>query len=179
MVECPRCGYAACVTSDAPPYLTNGKLTCAYCAHVEKAADMIAYRVTVKRNCGTCGQVIAAVIPRSNRKVEELAVTCTACGETRTYHPRNESYALSYPGSGHGVDPVFGLPLWLRGDVKGQALWAYNRAHLNDMKRYVASKLRERLLTGHNTMVERLPQFIKEAKNREAVLKALEKMERR
>jgi hypothetical protein len=42
----------------------------------------------------------------------------------------------------------------------------------------VKAKLRERQVTTHTTMVERLPGFITEAKNREAVLKAIEKMER-
>jgi DNA-directed RNA polymerase subunit RPC12/RpoP len=183
LVECPKCAHAACVTADVWAsgfeYINNGKLSCSHCGHAENATDLVAYRVSVKRNCDTCGKEVATVIPRSKLKVDTLAVACPHCGVTRNYQPRNEAYRLTYQASGPGADPVFNLPLWLQGDVKGQTLWAYNRSHLNDIKRYVASQLRERNLAGHNTMVERLPQFIKAGKNREAVLKTIEKLERR
>ncbi|TGE21011.1 hypothetical protein [Hymenobacter metallicola] len=183
LVECPKCAHAALITANVRArdfrYLPNSTLACSHCAYTERAADAVAYRVSIKRNCDTCGKEVATVIPRSRQKVDTLAVVCPHCGVTRTYQPRNEAHRLTYQASGPGVDPIFNLPLWLQADVKGQVLWAYNRSHLNDIKRYVASHLRERNIAGHNTMVERLPQFIKAAKNREAVLKAIEKLERR
>ncbi|MGB4775795.1 MAG: hypothetical protein WBP45_11525, partial [Daejeonella sp.] len=78
-------------------------------------------------------------------------------------------------------DPVFKLPLWLQAEIKGHLFWAYNRQHLNEIKNYVGSKLRERLIKDYKytTMVEKLPNFIKDAKNREAIIKLIEKLERK
>jgi len=101
------------------------------------------------------------------------------CGTTRTYKPKNEEYKNDYETKGHAADPIFGLPLWFQAEVRGKLFWAYNRSHLSDIKLYVTSKLRERQTTTHTTMVERLPNFIKDSKNREAIVKVIEKLERK
>jgi DNA-directed RNA polymerase subunit RPC12/RpoP len=183
VVECPKCKHAALVTAGNPWFLNNGKLTCEHCKHSEKADDLVRYKVSVKRNCDNCGQEILKVIPNSKEKVETIAVPCPHCGVMRNYKPRNEEFSVSYHEPGNGLDPIFHLPLWLQGDVRGNLFWAYNRLHLYEIKQYVQSKLRERRTpertTRHTTMVERLPNFIKEAKNRESVLKAIDKIERK
>ena len=84
-------------------------------------------KVSVKRNCDNCGQEVLKVIPNSKEKVEAIAVTCANCGITRTYKPRNEEFYISYNQSRNGVDPIFHLPLWLQGNVRGNLFWAYNR----------------------------------------------------
>lgn len=76
-------------------------------------------------------------------------------------------------------DPIFGLPLWFQAGVKGNLFWAFNRQHLTEIRNYVISKLRERQTTTHTTMVEKLPTFIKEAKNRNAMIKAIGKLEQK
>jgi len=76
-------------------------------------------------------------------------------------------------------DPIFNLPLWFQTEVKGEVFWAYNRKHLSDIRDYASAKLRERKATGYTTMVERLPSFIKSAKNRSAIIKAIDKMMKR
>jgi hypothetical protein len=86
---------------------------------------------------------------------------------------------LSYRSSGAASDPLFNLPLWLQTEIRGNLFWAYNRRHLQDIKTYVQAKLRERQSDGYTTMVERLPQFIKSAKNRDAILKAIDQLEKR
>jgi hypothetical protein len=51
---------------------------------------------------------------------------------------------------------------------------------LLEIKAYVGSKLRERSTDRFKmTMVEKLPDFIKSAKNREEVLKAIGRMEKK
>ena len=75
------------------------------------------------------------------------------------------------------IDPAFGLPLWYQDIVKGNIIWAFNMRHLTEIKNYVKSTLRERTTDKFKmTMVEKLPDFIKMAKNREEVLKALQGM---
>lgn len=80
---------------------------------------------------------------------------------------------------GQAVDPIFSLPLWFQADIRGDLFWAYNREHLREIEAYVISKLRERQTDTHTTMVERLPNFIKDSKNREIIVKVIEQLERK
>ena len=73
------------------------------------------------------------------------------------------------------TDPTFGLQLWYQEEVNGNVLWAFNYAHLIEIKNYVSAQLGERSTTRFSmTMGEKLPSFIKSAKNRDEVLQALE-----
>ncbi|NML69628.1 hypothetical protein HHL23_07445 [Chryseobacterium sp. RP-3-3] len=89
--------------------------------------------------------------------------------------PDCEKYFSNYSQKTQGLkqDEVFGCPLYFQDDCKGNLFWAKNREHLLEMEAYVSSELRT--LPYRMRMVERLPAFIKEAKNREAVLKILQK----
>lgn len=179
LVECPKCKKDARVTADSPCVRENGKLTCANCMHVEKAVDLVRYNVIVKRHCDNCGNEFESVIPNQNQKVDEITIPCPHCGATRSYTPKNEEYKVGYDPKGRAADPVFGLPLWLQADVRGDLFWAYNFEHLSEIKAYVIAKLRERQTTTHTTMVERLPNFIKDSKNRDAIIKVVERLERK
>jgi transcription elongation factor Elf1 len=177
-VDCPRCQHEAVISTGSPYSFENARLTCSHCNHSEKAVDLIFYKMSVRAHCDNCGKGINKVIPHSKEKVDGFAISCAVCGATRIYRARNEEYSRTYDKGLQGADPIFGLPLRLQSDVKGNLLWAYNRLHLREIKTYVKARLRERQTTTHTTMVERLPTFVTEAKNREAVLKAIEKMER-
>jgi hypothetical protein len=63
-------------------------------------------------------------------------------------------------------DPYFGYSLWLQENFKSFIFWAYNYEHLDYLDSYKKSKLRERNNRTGWTLVEKLPSFIKEAKNR-------------
>jgi DNA-directed RNA polymerase subunit RPC12/RpoP len=178
-VECPKCQHLAMVTASNPYFLDNAQVNCSHCSFSEKSADLIRYKVSLKRNCDNCGKLISKFIPHCKEPMATLAIPCPACGEVRVYKPRNESYYESHNAPGAGLAPIFRLPLWFQDSIRGNLFWAYNREHLHAIKEYVGAKLRERQTTTHTTMVEKLPQFIKEAKNREAVLKMIEKLERK
>jgi uncharacterized Zn finger protein len=164
-VHCPKCGHLATVTTSQSYDTSNDKLICQNCNHVEKRKDLIRYNATVKRNCDNCGQPIKASIPNNKEKIEELTLSCSKCGQVRTYKPRNDITGLIYKSIG-ACDPIFYLPLWFQTDIKRESFWAYNREHLAEIRSYVSAKLRERQTMTHTTMVERLPNFIKAAKNR-------------
>ena len=177
LVVCPKCGKDA-VISTKDNMLENAKLTCSHCLFIETSTNLLRYKTVVKRNCDTCGKSINIEITQKEPG-DKITVPCPHCTTIRTYPFRNETYHCKYKSTGYASDPLFNLPLWLQIEVKGHWLWAYNRRHLHDIKTYVQAKLRERQSKGYTTMVERLPQFIKEAKNREAVLKGIEQMEQR
>jgi hypothetical protein len=77
---------------------------------------------------------------------------------------------------GAPVDWCFGYELWLQISCCGENLWAYNTAHLGILERYVSAKLRERTKKGRNSFLYKLPGWLKSAKNRDEVLKAIGKL---
>lgn len=122
--------------------------------------------------CPKCSKE-ALVINQKNETGIFRKLVCNNCS-----HTEQEVSGKTYQNASVG-DPIFNLPLWLQGEFKGDVLWACNREHLREIRNYVASKLRERQTLTHTTMVEKLPQFIKAAKNREGILKLIDKMLRK
>ncbi|GGK53723.1 hypothetical protein Ppa06_13990 [Planomonospora parontospora subsp. parontospora] len=95
---------------------------------------------------------------------------CGACGSSK-----DEFTSVSLTGG--PVDPFFRLPLWLQADCRGHVLWAYNVRHLDLLESYVAARLRERrAVPGSMSMLARLPKWLKSAKNRDEVLRAVNRM---
>jgi len=78
--------------------------------------------------------------------------------------------------TGTSVDWYFRLPLWLQISCGGEVLWAYNQKHLEMLESYVSAKLRERTVKGRNSFLSKLPKWIKSAKNRDEILKAIGKL---
>lgn len=78
--------------------------------------------------------------------------------------------------TGSNVDWYFRFPLWLQISCCNEILWAYNLKHLEIIEQYVSAKLRERTKKGRNSFLSKLPGWIKSAKNRDEILKAIEKL---
>jgi hypothetical protein len=176
MVECPKCKKDAMVSSADPYNFKTGKLVCSNCNHIEHTDNLIRFKAVVIMNCQDCGKHMEISTSNNKEKILELKVSCSHCGIVISVKPRNEEYIQKYKNDTSIVDPVFNLPLWLQTEIRGNVFWAFNRTHLNEIKNYVSSKLRERQTTTHTTMVEKLPNFIKDAKNRVTILKAIEKL---
>jgi hypothetical protein len=73
-----------------------------------------------------------------------------------------------------------GLPLWLQTETRHGWVWAYNLEHLNLIRQFVEAPLRERPPWDSRgrkmTVVARLPTWIKSAKNRVEILRAIERI---
>lgn len=99
-------------------------------------------------------------------------LSCLHCGHTRRW----EGGVVSYGGP---HDWYFRLPLWLQTPCCGQTLWALNREHLDFLERYTSARLRTKLQepgpgkTRNHSLASKLPQWMKSAKNREAILKGI------
>jgi len=57
----------------------------------------------------------------------------------------------------------------------GELLWSANFEHLDFIEKYVSSKLRERKPNVNRSLASRLPNWIKDKKNRDDILKAIQK----
>ncbi len=76
-------------------------------------------------------------------------------------------------------DYHFDCEIWLQASFKNERFWAHNYEHLTYMKQYIGAGLRERNNREFFTLVEKLPSFIKSAKNRDRLLKLIDKLEKK
>lgn len=174
VTTCPNCRHRAEVVRDS----TTGTVafhcpTCYYLPNMQPA-----YTLSVSQYCGACDYRLTVRLPRVKHRVAFLRLRCPACHHANRVVPHYERLADDriYPGP---TDAYFGYPLWLQLDFGAHVLWAYNYEHLAHLKAYIGAGLRERQTLAFSTMVERLPPFIKAAKNREALLALLEKLARK
>ena len=109
-------------------------------------------------------------------EVKDVKITCSGCGFNKilgSVPMRSKHLVFGAP-----LDPFFHLPVWLQADFSGEILWAYNLAHLDFLAEHVGAKLRERNSLKFNvkSVGARLPRWMTSAGNREAVLRAIEKL---
>jgi hypothetical protein len=95
---------------------------------------------------------------------------CEACGHSFIWKPQSVIHSIS--------DWNTVLPLLLQTSCCGKTLWVFNEAHLSFIQDYASALIRERSGSSNASLASRLPQWIKSARNREAVLKAAAKLKR-
>jgi hypothetical protein len=106
-------------------------------------------------------------------------LVCRRCGHLR------ESRAPAIAGLARlGHDDYFRLPLWLATPCCGELLWAFNARHLEALDAFARADLRERRRDpaqgwSNQSFASRLPKWIKAAKNRSEVEKALARLRAR
>jgi hypothetical protein len=181
VVHCPSCSQHALVrpAGDAPDRVA--RLTCLNCGYSQaKSLDWDRagswrgpVHISAHGRCGTCGQWLVASGRSRSRPpaANSIAVQCRGCGGV-TDLPVNWS-----PISLQAVDPYFGLPLWFRAACCGETLWAYNRRHLAFLRGFVGAKIRQRYPNRNASMVSRLPNWMKKASNRAAILNCIADLE--
>ncbi|MEU3620752.1 hypothetical protein ABZ725_52275 [Streptomyces sp. NPDC006872] len=105
-------------------------------------------------------------------------LVCCGCGLSRMWSGR--LVTLSRGAAQPATDPYFGMPLWFQVETRHGWLWAYNLEHLDLIRRFVGASLRERAPwydTGQKmTLVARFPAWIKRAKNRDEILRAVSRI---
>src|SRR5690606_10573368 len=177
LVKCPACSKRAIVKNEkgifAWYFNKNSELNCANCGLTAKQNELVSYRLKLRRNCSNCGQKIEKTIPNIKEPKEFINVKCKNCGATEKHKTRNISQQMTFENQNGAKEQIFGVSLWLQEEFKGNILWALNYDHLEYLKEYISADLRER--TGMS-MSAKLPQFIKEKKNRVRLLKLIDKM---
>lgn len=105
--------------------------------------------------------------PRCSRRAVRKAarVVCTACGYDRTTADRTER-------------------LWLVTPCCGEELFAVHETHLAHLESFVGATLRERRRDpehgwSNQSLDSRLPRWMKDGSNREAVLRGLARLRKR
>ncbi|MFC7613831.1 hypothetical protein ACFQV2_09915 [Actinokineospora soli] len=164
-VRCPRCGGRAVASWS--------RVTCGGCGYAladrspswPSTSTCTRTAAAAGAGCGlSSGDVAGGVLPHG------LPVRCPSCRAVT----RLPAMAL-WRGDG-GVPRFRGLELWLQIPFRGHVLWAYHEEHLDFLERYVAAAVRERQPNRNSSVASRLPAWIKSAKNRDDILRALARM---
>lgn len=179
LVRCSRCDAVGLVIATSEINPRQGVFRCAACGlNLARAKGDWVGPVVIKgyRACGQCGYRISSArsLPSCPASLPKTAkVTCAQCRQ-----PQEIDVAVlpDWPPD-RCIDPHLGLPLLLSAATRHGVIWAYNERHLAELKGYVAARLRIRRGTGNGTMFSRYPAWIKAAKNRDLVLKALGRLE--
>ncbi|WP_190132352.1 hypothetical protein [Streptomyces mashuensis] len=150
-----------------------------YWKHHFAVSDCILVRCP---RCDRQAEVVTAVRDAgedSSRFDVPRRLVCRHCGLSRQRN-KNDPIVFFRGGSQEMLDPYFHESLWLQRNTRHGRLWAYNPEHLDLLRRYVQATLRE-----HDPWYEpwrkmglfgRLPSWIKQAKNRDEVLRGLDRM---
>jgi hypothetical protein len=124
--------------------------------------------------CPICAQMAKVVLINNSGpgKIPLFAprkLVCPSCAHIELSNGRKTF-------GGNGKDWYFQRPLWLQIACCGKNFWSYNRQHLDLLESYVSAKLRERKPNVNRSVASRLPNWIKSAKNRDQILKAIKKL---
>lgn len=146
--------------------------------------EMLDEILVVCPRCRACARITPIPPARSTEQIHAglfapRRLVCAACSYTREWA---EKRIMRSGSSTPVVDDFFGEPLWLQEPFDGRVLWAYNLRHLTLIEAYVAADLREHRrdpVWKNRSLINRLPRWISSAKNRERILKALEKLRAR
>lgn len=198
LIRCPKC--------DAPANISGGKLRCASCGFAADkpnggiirsdsghyfegisindwfgdvtARAKIGSSSTTRPPCQKCGNQFENLGVRPRKNAPNLPTTtrtdCSRCGTENefelSWHP--------FQPADQPRDPLFGCQLLLQKDLKQGSLYAFNKAHAQEYLSYIEANQRERqpANTGKRSFFTSLPAWIKSAKNRDDIAKALRQM---
>jgi hypothetical protein len=181
-VQCPNCNKRAVVLTElgknSVPYpsSTKSKFCCNNCYKpINQNLWYGPIYISPKyQRCDYCGTTLQFA-KKVNKLKNKIELKCPTCKQEKRY---DVSYSLTYANNKQATDPYFGFQLWLQIPVHDNIFWAYNYEHLEYLKKYVAAKLREERVMTKYSMTQKLPDFIKLAKNRDRILKAIVRLEK-
>jgi hypothetical protein len=179
LVTCTHCGASGVVHATWSPYRWHAQFECNNC-HLtlsSAAGDWVGpVCQSGRRPCGYCGHKwLTPCIEHEAPPAEPLAhiaVSCPECGHRSLVET---SLSRRVPED-HCRDPHFGLHLKLATRTRHGTVWVYNAQHLRELSGYVAAKLRVRQNSRSRAMFSRLPKWMKLAKHRDEISKALGKL---
>ncbi|EKB51122.1 hypothetical protein [Cecembia lonarensis] len=108
-------------------------------------------------------------------EIKRAKLVCLHCGNNQqksTVYAKNGSWEVA-------AHVYFEAELWLSSNFRGNHLFAYNKAHLEYLEKYIAADLRENKNRNFFTMLEKLPKWMQLAKNREMLLKQIAVLKRK
>lgn len=123
-------------------------------------------------HCIKCNKKALATV---NYEKNEAKLICEYCGlnKIKTTELKITGILSQWKLPAH---QYFNAKIWLSYPFKDEEFWAFNYKHLDYLMRFIAAELRERPDRTHFTLLEKLPKFYSDAKNRTALIRLIEKL---
>lgn len=175
-VKCPKCGKAGIVTADK----TTARFSCTGCGYAKTKKQCIFF-CKIENKCVHCSRYYRVALSDDKQPFPVLIAACPFCGHKMPGRVQKTPAYILYDQIKDGCEPFFGFQLWFFTCYDGKPLWALNREHLAYLIDYLSAGLREDPAGAHTTMrtqADRLPAYMKTAKNRKGVVKCLKKMQK-
>ncbi len=118
--------------------------------------------------CPTCAK---KAIAKVNPETKTARLFCLHCGCNKETTTAIKNGTINMP-----AHQYFQVELWLQAPFKKDIFWAYNDKHLEYLERYISATIREHKDRSGFTLLEKLPKFYHEAKNRDGLLKIIAKL---
>lgn len=173
-VKCPKCSQSSIVRAD----ITNIYFSCTNCGY-SKIEIRTNFRYQLENQCKQCGRYYRVSISNHNKQnLSVCNVACPFCNYVMQGKVQKTPSFIYTNDIKNGCEPFFGLELWFLENFKGKTVWALNHDHLVYLIEYLSADLREKPFDANTmrTEADRLPYFMKSAKNREGIVKCLKKM---
>lgn len=125
--------------------------------------------------CPTCAK---KAIAKVDYELKKAILFCESCG----FNKQTSTEATIFGRTGNwniAAHSYFGAQIWLQYSFKNDMFVAFNADHLTYLEQYIAADLREHKVRTGFTLLERLPKFYHEAKNRKALLAIIQKLKKK
>ena len=119
--------------------------------------------------CPSCTKKATAIVDFETCEAKLFCTHCSCIKKSTTKFNKNGSIQTA-------ANQYFNAELWLQTSFKNDVFWAYNDKHLEYLERYISATLREHNDRTGFTLLEKLPKFYHEAKNRDGLLKIITKL---
>jgi len=125
--------------------------------------------------CPTCCK---KAIAKVDYELKKAILFCESCGFNKQIPTEVTVFGIN--GNWNiAAHSYFGAQLWLQHPFKNDVFIAFNADHLNYLEQYIAADLREHKDRTGFTLLERLPKFYHDAKNRKALLAIIQKLKKK
>lgn len=175
IVECPKC--------TSPAYIKMNddiEVQCSSCFYSQ--TYQAKYEHTVSGVCTSCerwfNESFTDERQFSQKNVHILCPHCQASNQVALKQRSTKARIWSAPEIKGGKDPFFQLNLYLLTHYRGKLIWALNHEHLHYLIEYISADLRVKpslYIKRHASY--RLPKYMKDAKNRQGIVKALQDLQ--
>jgi len=120
--------------------------------------------------CPSCARKAITMVNDVSKKAR---LFCSACG----YNKEVSIMLAEHTELKTAAHLYFDAVLWLQLPFRSkEVFFAYNPEHLVYLEQYIAASIREHHDRTHFTLLEKLPKFYHDAKNRTALLKLIRKL---
>lgn len=181
-VVCPRCGKAGTVCLDQ-----ERKVACFQCESCYEKREIVPgdHTTEITAQCTATGRYFRQAVAKDKVRGQKVRVQCPYCEETvlGEVSDTGKRPVVVLETVREAEDPYFHYPLYFQGRYRGKSVWALNRSHLQYLLDYLSADLRTVPPDFHETyqtmrsQSDRLPAFMKTAKNRAGIVKLLTKLQ--